>query len=281
MSHLSYSQVNGFLHCGHQYYLERVRQVPARPSWAAVGGKAVHAMTEAHDLISLGQGDELVTLTFEEALEDSIAEESLRSGYAEEDFRASGRASKAYPNKEDKSWWLEHGPQMVERWATWRQVSPWEIWMDGETPAIELEVNAEFGGVPVKAYIDRIMVHTGTGELAVVDIKSGTLPAGAMQLGQYSAAVLRCHIVPSKPQYGFFWDARSGSTSQVYDLDVWTPEFFDYAFKGVAERRTKQDLYLPKITNMCVSCGVRDFCRYIGGERAGEVPAPWEQGGTQ
>lgn len=271
--HLSYSQLNGFLHCGEQYRLEKVHHVPYRPSWATVGGKAVHAATEAWDLMQFGQG---VTLDpFEDYLEQAVIEEAERTGYARADFRASGRATKEWPNKEGEDWWRANGPVMVDRWVAWRQNNRWEILEYEGTPAIEIEVNVLYAGTMVKAYIDRIMVLP-TGELAVVDLKTGSrMPEGSMQLGLYAESFLRVSQW-TRPQYGFFWNGRTGSTSEVFDLGVWSPEFYDYAFGGVAERKKKKDLYLPKITNMCVSCGVRDYCRYVGGERAGEVPAAWE-----
>ena len=71
--------------------------------------------------------------------------------------------------------------------------------------------------------------------------------------------------------------ARTGATTTPEDLDRWSGEFFDYAHGSVTERKARKDLYLPQVSNLCASCGVRDFCRYVGGEKAGEVPAPWEE----
>lgn len=285
--HMSYSQLSSMLKCGEQYRLEKVCHVPSRPSWAGVGGSAVHTATEVHDYATFGlrHPDPRVTLDpmdWEAHFETAIAEEEERSGFPRSEFRASGRASKANPNKEDFGWWMENGPQMVQRWVTWRQIAPWEIWMvDDNTPAIELEVNANYGSAEsptlVQARIDRVMVHTGDGTLAVVDIKSGSrTPEGTLQLGQYAESIRRCDVGP-RPQYGFYWMARTGISTEPVDIDRWTAEFFDYAYKGAAERKKRGDMYLPVVSNLCASCGVRDFCRYVGGERAGEVPAAWEE----
>lgn len=282
---MSISQLSSYLRCGEQYRLEKVHHVPSRPSWAAVGGKAVHAGTEDWDHANLQGGGAAVTLdlvtVWTQRFEDSIKEEEERSGYESADFRASGRASKAWPDKENRQWWEQNGPLMLERYVAWRQTSPWEVWETpaGE-PAIELEVTASFGvgedKTPVKAFIDRVMVHTGDGTLAVVDIKSGSIPSGTMQLGQYAESLARV-LDWTRPQYGFYWNARTGSTTAPEELDRWSGQFFDYAHKGVTERKKKQDLYLPQVSNLCASCGVRDYCRYVGGEKAGEVPAAWEE----
>jgi len=288
--HMSYSQLNSYLTCGEQYRLERVEGIYGRPSWASVGGSTLHAMTEAWDRLQVGdltkgpQGEILETLDpwadWDRYFEVEILEAERRSGYSRDEFRASGRATKEYPDKEDARWWRAEGPLMVERWIAWRQVSPWEIWFDGDRPAIELEINAAFGPegeqIMVKAYVDRVMVHSD-GTMAVVDLKSGSrTPVGAAQLGQYAESLVRCNVVPVRPQYGFFWDARKGGTTPPVELDQWSGEYFDYAYAGVARRRKAGDLYLPQPGNLCASCGVKDFCRYMGGSRAGEVPAPWE-----
>lgn len=280
--HMSYSQISSYLTCGEQYRLERVHGIKGRPSWATVGGSTFHTMTEAWDLFSVGQGPAVDPEEWPDYFEQQTKLSEERYEYDRAEFRASGRASKAYPNKEDASWWLEQGPQMVRQYIAWRQVSPWELWFDGDRPAIELEVNALFGPpderTMVKAYVDRVMVHTEQGVMAVVDLKSGSkVPVGTMQLAQYAESLVRCHIVSARPQYGFFYDARKGLTSIPEELDQWSGDFFDYAYAGVARRRKAGDLFLPSPGPLCSACGVRDFCRYMGGARAGEVPAPWEE----
>lgn len=278
VAHMSYSQLNGFLTCGEQYRLEKVHRIYGRPSWAAVGGSTVHGLTEAWDLIQLGQGGDLAPWDVE--FERQTAEAEERSGYSRDDFRVSGRASKQYPNKEDPDWWAENGPLMVERWQTWRQVSPWEVAIFDGRPAVELEVNALFGESQtlVKAYIDRVMVNTATGELAVVDLKTGTsTPPSTSQLGMYAESLLRCHVVSSRPQLGFYWMGRTGATTIPENIDQWEGAYFDYAYEGVARLKQTGDLYLPHPSNLCSSCGVREYCRYMGGPKAGEVPPPWKE----
>lgn len=47
--HLSYSALTDFLKCGKYYQLSRILQLPERPAWWNIGGRAVHSATEAHD----------------------------------------------------------------------------------------------------------------------------------------------------------------------------------------------------------------------------------------
>jgi hypothetical protein len=47
--HLSYSALTDYTKCGKLYQLNRVLKLPERPAWWSLGGRAVHAATEAHD----------------------------------------------------------------------------------------------------------------------------------------------------------------------------------------------------------------------------------------
>lgn len=47
--HMSPSQMSSLLTCGHQFFLERVARVPARPMFAGVGGTTLHKITEQLD----------------------------------------------------------------------------------------------------------------------------------------------------------------------------------------------------------------------------------------
>lgn len=49
-TYVSYSQLSSWLKCGKQYELRRIVEVEETPSWALVGGSAVHSATEALDL---------------------------------------------------------------------------------------------------------------------------------------------------------------------------------------------------------------------------------------
>jgi CRISPR/Cas system-associated exonuclease Cas4 (RecB family) len=173
-------------------------------------------------------------------------------------LRAGGRVSKAYPNKEDGTWWKEHGPKQIEAWAEWRKNNPNLDILDvnGE-PAIEIAVSAELDGVRLQGVIDRVFVDKATGETMIVDLKTGSYPpASQLQLGFYRVALEQTAGI--NPQYGAYWMARQGVLSQVEEL--WHPTEMVTAWLRQTKQLIDDNVFLPHITNMCKSCGVRDYC---------------------
>jgi putative RecB family exonuclease len=180
-------------------------------------------------------------------------------GHKPEDIRAGGRATKEYPNKEDASWWLKHGPAMVDRWIDWRSNSGWHIWTtpDGQ-PAIELSLMPEMAGVPVKMGIDRVMV-TPDGELVVLDIKSGArTPQSDLQLAFYAAGLELAYGI--RPSYGTYWMARTGITSSFIDLNAMpTHKIVDMVKMFDTTRRL--GLFTPNFKH-CTLCPFTAICEW-------------------
>jgi putative RecB family exonuclease len=267
------------LNCGEQWRLSRGLHLPEAPGWALVGGSAVHTATEWYD-IGVGDVDAQgldPKVLFKSAFDEGIAKEIEK---APEDFKdkttwkASGRKSVRYPNKEDEGWWREHGPGFVGNWINWRRNSVMDIWRDDDGKlAVELELSVEIAGFPVKLYIDRVM--TGPSGLTILDIKSGAnMPKDGMQLGIYARAVKECLGLDAP--YGQFWDARNGVSSVSYTMCEWPSERLDYIFGGV-RKIMEAGIFIAHPSNMCPSCGVRRFCKTFGGEKAGEVEQMWEK----
>lgn len=48
-AHISHSQYSDYLRCGKAYQLKRILGLPESPAWWSIGGKGVHAATEAFD----------------------------------------------------------------------------------------------------------------------------------------------------------------------------------------------------------------------------------------
>lgn len=266
--HLSYSQMSTYLRCGEQYRLERLLRAPQAPAWALVGGSAVHTATEEWDRALL-EGtviDDHVALWakhFTAQIEDTEA----KSDVPKEEWRASGRRSKDWPDKETEAFWNHKGPEFVANWAAWRLNSPWEIWTapDGR-PAIEIDFTITVAGVLVKGAIDRIM-ETPDGEILPVDIKSGGEPDDTLQLGTYAKA-MRDHMGVN-PSYGTYWMARTGSTTNTHPMGKFTDAYLAYMYGG-ARKGMEAGIFLPKVTRMCGSCPVRAACFAFNGANAGD-----------
>lgn len=207
---------------------------------------------------------ELFAHTWREAVKDQL---DRSPSYKLDDFIATGRAGVEYGGKRNAQWWLDHGPEMVDRWVAWRQETGWEIWeYEPHQPAIEMELRFDLpNGIPVLAFIDRVFVLP-TGELAVHDIKTGRIPETGEQLGLYATG-LEILGYP-RPKWGYFWDAQKGTHGDPIDLDMFTPGFFAELFGG-AVAGINAGSFLPKAQNACRNwCGVAQFCALVGGEKA-------------
>lgn len=262
------------LKCAHQWYLQRGLGLPQRPGWATVGGSAVHAATE--ELDKEGLDPDNYRDIFNAHFDLCIAEEVRRydGEYPPDTWRASGRASKDWPNKEDERWWRANGPVFVGNWMNFRRQTSLELYrMDDGSEAIELEAEVEFGGLPCKVIIDRLFV--GRHGLSLVDIKSGsTLPKDDLQLAIYSHALRTTYGY--EVRWGSYFDARKAMLTPSYDLSVekWPKDRIDFIFKSVRSMQ-EQGLFLANPSNMCSACTVKDYCLTMGGSQAHTVPQPW------
>lgn len=260
IEHLSYSGFSTWKECGEKFRLTRIVKAPEVPGYALVGGSAVHTATEELDRVAYGQQD--TAKTFSECFDDEIERTLKRTGIPEEQWRVSGKASKDWPDKETKNWWIWHGPGFVKQYENWRNRYSGNIWItpDG-TPAIELEVNTHLGDVHVLGYIDRIF-ELPDGSLKIVDLKSGrTTPTDGIQLGVYGIGLPDSW---PRPTTGSYFMARDGILVGDYDLPAMRPRL-NYEL-STAWRDINNGSFLPKETYMCKFCSVRDFCWAKNGE---------------
>ena len=187
---------------------------------------------------------------------------ATKADVPETQWRASGRATKEFPDKENGAWWEQQGPEMVQRWIDWRNGTGWNIWTapNGE-PAIELGIEILFGEVPVKMVIDRVFV-TGNGEMVIVDLKTGRSVSSDMQLAWYAAGMDLLFGV--RPKYGTYWMAREGMTSPMIDLDLWpTQSMIDVV--TMFDKARKEGIFLPNFST-CKMCSVTSECKWYRGE---------------
>lgn len=213
---------------------------------------------------------EEVQLSFLKAWEGEVRDREERTGIKPELWRAAGRRSKEWPDKENDKWWLAHGPEMVQNYIKWRtdsEDSDWRIWepFPGD-PAIEIGVVAPFGDVTVRAIIDRIFV-TPSGELVIVDLKTGSRsPDSDLQLGFYASA---CEVAFGiRPQWGAYWKAREGKLLKpLIDLDYLSVDLIAGWLRDFVRARN-QGIYIPRIGSHCINCGVRNQCAAVNGPEA-------------
>jgi hypothetical protein len=204
---------------------------------------------------------------WEAAFEGEVAARVEASGVSPDQWKAAGRASKAYPDKEDGRWWADHGPDMVKSYVEWRDSVSWQLWeTPAHLPAIEVELKCSFGDVPVRMFIDRIMV-TPEGELVIVDMKSGSSKPQdqGLQLGFYASGVEV--VFGIRPAYGVFYNARTGGISAPYNVDHLTPEFLGQLL-GEFVRARRAGLFIPNLSQNCGNCGVKRACAAVNGPEA-------------
>lgn len=268
IEHLSHSTVSDLKECGEKVRLAKIEKVPRTSSWSLIGGSMVHTVTENLDRRDFGiEGDGPYEFTEDTFLAYIEAEEDkYQSDRAE--WRASGRASKEWPDKEDYKWWLNHGPKMVAAWRRFLQGPLYQIALfDGE-PAIEIGFEEEIGGAKVVGYIDRVLEHIPTGELVVVDLKSGSRdPMSSDQLGLYRVGLHKKFGGRFTPQWGTYFMVRKGATTIITDLTKYSDGRLDYEYER-AWTAVQAGIFLPKIGPLCGSCGVRDYCRAVDGPLA-------------
>lgn len=184
-------------------------------------------------------------------------------------YTATGRAPAKYGGKRTEQWWLDEGPGMVQSWIDWREETQWALPEINGEPAVEVDLLFELPGVdlPIKAYIDRVFVLP-TGELAIVDLKTGRTPETAEQLGLYRVGLGIVHGL--WPSWGYFWSPGKGH-GQPINLEAWTPQRFSVMFNN-SINAINAGSFNPNPANACKNwCGVARFCAVVGGEEAKDV----------
>lgn len=221
LSRLSYSTLAKHKACAKKLFLTKGTPYKGLPSWAGVGGRAFHALAERYDREGCPEwgADDWIG-NAEEIFLEAINEEAEKTGIAPEDWRVSGRASKAWPDKETRAWWLYNLPSLGEAYAAWRAAHPeLQIWVtpDGEE-AIELELRVEIPGVrtPFLAYVDRVFENRALGgALAVVDLKSGSMPVEDLEQLVSYASLMEIRYT-RRPEFGGIYGARKGALQPVF-----------------------------------------------------------------
>lgn len=266
---LSHSSLVAYAECGERWRLERLHGVPSESWFATVAGSAVHTITEYMDLDDLGLHDGPIP-SFREIFDREIELAENRGVL----LRVSGSVRKepsmaGGPNKRDYDWWLQFGPVMLNSWREFRDESDWVIAMmpDG-APGIEVALDCDVAGRPFKGFIDRVFL-TPDGQVVIVDLKTGALPTGSLQLSTYAVGLERKYGL--RAEWGSYWSGQTGQLSYLKDLTRLNEPMIDHLYL-MAWRGIDAGVFLPALTSNCKTCGVRDYCRYWDGKKASSLP---------
>ncbi|AYY11582.1 Dna2/Cas4 domain-containing protein [Actinobacteria bacterium YIM 96077] len=199
---------------------------------------------------------------FGEWFDRHLQEELKKTDFPLEEWIHTGKATKEWPDKESIDWWTTHGPAMLQRFAEWRKAKGWPIWVtpDGQR-AIELEYKVPW--IEDKAFygfIDRIYVHPYTGELIVVDIKSGSSYPNERQLGEYACAIEEEYGV--RPRWGMYLMLRRDPEKQVM-VDLSEERFSVEYLKRESQEIQKgidNQVFFTVPSSLCNTCTVAKHC---------------------
>lgn len=288
---LSYSQVSQLHRCGEQFRLERRIRVPSTPSWAQPGGTVFHSFAENWERARHGEDPHIQPVDkpnradWELAL-DVEAQSLIRdTDLTVEDIRPTGRTVKSGmsagggPNKKDREWWLTYLPSMFEAYKNWSQNNPWKLaYVPGEDgePTLAVELHFEFEdarGDIVRGFIDQVR-ESPTGQLMVVDLKTGMEPYSVDQLGLYRIGLWR--NFGTIADYGSFYLAGPGDQTSTVpaSLTGYTEDRMDWEYGAAAEQIDRAE-FIPNPGQQCSYCGVKDYCYVQQGEKSNTIPLPW------
>lgn len=206
-----------------------------------------------------------IAQTWRKALDDLVASTAARTQTDPNLWRTAGRPSKANPNGYDLDWWMQSGAEQLEKYSAWLESTDW-IFMevDGE-PMVEFPVETQFGGIPVKGYVDAVMVNP-PGEGVLIDYKTGSrTPESTIQLGLYAASLERMGL--PRPTLGAFYMTRKGEMTEPVSLDQFTVHFWDGMFSQF-KQAVDSDIFIPNVSGHCRTCGVANACYAAGGTDA-------------
>ncbi len=276
------SQITSHGQCAMRYWIERRKGVREVPAWWNVAGTAFHETIREHEtLAAIGPrtptADEAAK-RFPHFLAEQIAQTVIDTGVGPHDWRAGGRKSEAYPNKEDRSWWLDKGPEMVAQYVVAQEGRGCEVLRMPDTSpepigdALALELGFMWdpghGLPPVKGFIDQVLYFPASDGIIVRDLKSGSqVPVDRLQVAVYRLALEDCFGVTATRWWGDFWQARKGKESTGWDLsDRAKVEAFVHNRLRVMDAAERLGIYPANPGNNCSSCGVRPHCPAMSDE---------------
>lgn len=273
--HISWSSLSTWVECGEKWRLKYGYHAEKSTWYATIAGAAIHEITESYDK---GNADNLPSFVelFSQKIDDAMSEgvEVKPSGRATKNMCESGG-----PNKKDRAWWYHYGPIYVQRWINWRNVNTHYTIADIDgVPGIEYAIRYNIGGIDLVGYADRIMQNADTGDMFILDLKTGAIPASTMQLQTYRLGLKQCHGIDVN--YGMFWTPQAtkkeASPSIGYDTEMINLSNIGVeAIRGMytqAVKGIRSNVFIPHVTPMCHGCPVKNACWAVGGADAKRYP---------
>jgi CRISPR/Cas system-associated exonuclease Cas4 (RecB family) len=257
-----------------RYRLERRDGITELPAWALVAGRAFHETIREWETAAAGDvvpSADAAAERFPHHLAEETAETVIKTGIGPHEWRASGRVSQAYPDKENRAWWLDKGPEMVAQYVlaqAGRESETLRL-VDGTTLALELGFMLHLPGLaPLKGFIDQVLYFPRTDQIIVRDYKSGSqVPVDRLQLQMYRLALEDCFGITARAWWGDYWDARKGKATRGYNLTDRSRVEAAVRYRvSVMDTAERQGLYLPNPGNNCSACGVRSHCPAMSDE---------------
>ncbi|HEY5834779.1 RecB family exonuclease [Streptomyces sp.] len=273
---LSPSRAADFMRCPLLYRLRVIDRLPERPSEAATRGTVVHAVLER---------------LFDAPAAERTADRARSMVPGEwERLRAARPELAALFDAADPAaltTWLESAQRLVDRWFTLEDPTRLE-------PA-ERELYVETvleSGLTLRGYVDRLDVAPATGDLRVVDYKTGKAPRPEyadeplFQMKFYALVLRRLRgVVPRRLQLVYL---GSGDvlTYDPTEADLRLTERRLLALWRSIRAATESGDWRPRRTPLCGWCDHQAFCPEFGGtpppyplaETAGSPPGLGENG---
>jgi putative RecB family exonuclease len=279
-SSLSPSRAADFMRCPLLYRLRVIDRLPEKPSQAATRGTVVHAVLER-------LFDAPAAERTPERARSMVAGEWERLLAARPELGALFAAAEGAADAAALAAWLESAERLVDRWFTLED--PTRL----EPAERELYVETELeSGLTLRGYVDRLDVAPATGDLRVVDYKTGKAPRPEyadeplFQMRFYALVLWRLRgMVPRRLQLVYL---GSGDvlTYDPTEADLRATERRLLALWEAIGAATRSGDWRPRRSPLCPWCDHQGFCPEFGGtpppyplaEIAGAVPAVGENG---
>ncbi|MET9878193.1 PD-(D/E)XK nuclease family protein [Actinacidiphila glaucinigra] len=254
-SSLSPSRAADFMRCPLLYRLRVIDKLPEKPSQAATRGTVVHAVLERlFDVPAVERTADraraMVPGQWQRLLEERP---ELSELFAAEDGQGLAQ-------------WLEEAARLVERWFSLED--PTRL----EPAERELYVETELeSGLTLRGYIDRLDVAAASGDLRVVDYKTGKAPRpeyadeALFQMKFYALVLWRLRgVVPRRLQLVYL------GSGEVLTYDPSEAELRAVGRKLEAlweaiRRATESGDWRPRPSRLCDWCDHQAVCPSFGG----------------